>query len=165
MRLARLFVYISCRIKRLYLRCVYRSHLRMGEGVTFRRRFVLNIAPGTQGMVAIGDGCFFNNDCSINCHLSVSIGANTLFGEGVKVYDHNHAFSDLERPIKDQGFNSGAVRIEDNCWIGSNVVVLAGVTIGEGSVIGAGAVVAKSVPPYSVLVSKQQLVCRSRCES
>ncbi|MNG32136.1 Virginiamycin A acetyltransferase [compost metagenome] len=63
----------------------------------------------------------------------------------------NHVFSDKTKPIKEQGIYRQGITIEDDCWIGSNVTILDGVTIGTGSVVAAGAVVTKDVPPYSVV--------------
>ena len=58
---------------------------------------------------------------------------------------------DTSRTIKEQGVVRADVVIEDDCWIGCNVTVLSGVTIGRGSIVAAGAVVNKDVPPYSIV--------------
>ena len=69
-------------------------------------------------------------------------------GPDVKLYGAGHETSVLSR-IKFVEFGH-FIRIEDDCWIGGNVIILPGVTIGRGSTIGAGAVVTKDIPPYSV---------------
>ncbi len=61
-----------------------------------------------------------------------------------------------------QGVKREFVRIEDDCWIAANTVILAGVTIGKGSVIAAGSVVNKDVPPYSVVAGVPAKVIKSR---
>src|SRR5690606_41248061 len=67
-----------------------------------------------------------NNYCSINCLKDIEIGENTLFGEGVRIYDHNHQYSyeNAHLNVNPREFTFGAVKIGQNCWLGSNVVVL-----------------------------------------
>ena len=71
---------------------------------------------------------------------------------------HNHCYKDVDVPIKEQGFTTAPVSIGKHCWIGSNVVILKGVTIGDNCVIGAGCVVYKDVPSGSIVVNKQNLL-------
>lgn len=73
-----------------------------------------------------------------------------MFGESVKVYDHNHRFADA-KPIKEQGFSNGEVHIGNHCWIGSNIVILKGVNIHDNCVIGAGCVVSGDIPEGSIV--------------
>lgn len=157
-------LWITCRAKLLLYKVIYRGRLNVGRDITFRRSFIINIADVGDPRLIIGDGCFFNNGCSINCHSRIEIGASCLFGENVKIYDHNHVFQDTSEPIKDQGLAASFVRIEEDCWLGSNVVVLPGITIGKGSIIGAGTVVSRSIPSQSVVVSRQALLCKNRGE-
>ena len=71
-------------------------------------------------------------------------------------------FSDTETSIKSQGVKQKGITIEDDCWIGSNVIILDGVTIGRGSVIGAGTLVTKDIPARSIIVDKRNPVIRGR---
>lgn len=80
------------------------------------------------------------------------IGKNCLLGPDVVIITENHSFASLSEPIMTQLGSRDAVVIEDDCWLGAGVKVLAGVTIGTGAVVGAGAVVTKSIPPYSIAV-------------
>jgi len=64
----------------------------------------------------------------------------------------NHSYQDITIPIHKQGVSRQEITVEDEVWIGANCVVVAGVTIGKHSVIAAGSVVTKDVPPYSVVV-------------
>ncbi len=127
----------------------------MGRNVQFRKGFTLWIEK--DGKVEIGDNVFFNNYCTICSLLSVSIGDETIFGENVKIYDHNHKYSDPLTPIKKQGYTSASIRIGMHCWIGSNVTILKGVTIGDNCVVGAGCVVYKDIPANSVVINQQNL--------
>lgn len=113
------------------------------------------------GQINIGKNVFFNNDCSINVEDTfVKIDDGTIFGEGVKLYDHNHCYKDITRPIKDQGYSCSPISIGKHCWIGSNVLILKGVTIGDNSVIGAGCVIYKDVAANTVIINKQDLVMK-----
>jgi acetyltransferase-like isoleucine patch superfamily enzyme len=71
-------------------------------------------------------------------------------------------FDDPELNIKEQGVKREFVKIEDDCWIAANTVILAGVTIGRGSVVAAGSVVTKDVPPYSIVGGVPAKVIKSR---
>ena len=71
-------------------------------------------------------------------------------------------FSDPEMLIHEQGMIGLGIKIEDDVWIGAGAIILDGVTIGRGSVIGAGAVVTKNIPPYSVAVGVPARVIKKR---
>jgi acetyltransferase-like isoleucine patch superfamily enzyme len=85
-----------------------------------------------------------------------------MMSPGVSIYAENHIFSDLTLPMKDQGVTVSFVVIEDDCWIASNCIILAGVTVGKGSVVAAGSVVTKDVPPYSVVAGSPATIIKSR---
>ena len=92
--------------------------------------------------LVIGDGTNFAGDCVVSAASSIAIGADVLFARGIYVSDHSHAFGDAATPIIDQGIDKVApVVIEDGAWLGENVVVCPGVTIGRGAVVGANSVV------------------------
>ena len=80
----------------------------------------------------------------------VSIGNHVNLAQGITVTALNHQFGQPDKLIADQGITTSPVVIEDDVWIGANAVILPGVTIGRHSVVAAGAVVTKNVPPYSM---------------
>lgn len=86
-------------LKKVLYMIIYREKVEFGKHSTFRKNF--SIAIEDKGKVIIGDDCFFNNDCSLNALNSITIGDNTIFGECVKVYDHNHRFNDINKNIMD----------------------------------------------------------------
>lgn len=104
----------------------------------------------TNGSIQIGRDCFFNNGCSINCNNQIVIGNGSLFGENVKIYDHNHRFNKDEL-IKNQGFSNGKVSIGNHCWIGSNVVILKNTIINDNCVIGAGCIISGEIPENTIV--------------
>lgn len=106
------------------------------------------------GGVCVGNNCFFNNYCTLASRAGITIGEGTIFGENVKVYDHNHCYKDVNEPIKYQGYTEAPIVIGKHCWIASNVVILKGVKIGDNCVIGAGCVVYKDVPEGTVMIKK-----------
>ncbi|MBR1504030.1 MAG: acyltransferase [Prevotella sp.] len=81
----------------------------------------------------------------------VSIGNHVNLAQGITVTALNHNFSDAGKRIDTQGVSTTPVVIEDDVWIGANAVILPGVTIGQHSVVAAGAVVTKEVPPHSLV--------------
>ena len=101
--------------------------------------------------VRIGEGTFLNLGVMVAAVELVEIGAHCMLANGCMVTDGNHRFDDPDKPVPWQGFTSkGPTRIGDNVWLGANVVVTSGVTIGERCVIGANSVVTQDIPPFSI---------------
>lgn len=113
--------------------------------------------------LSIGDNVFINSNCHIGCINKIVIGNSVMIGSGVLITDHQHGtLADSDIPVADRELVSkGAVVIEDNVWIGEHVCILSGVTIGEGSIIGANAVVTKSIPAHSLAVGVPATVIES----
>ena len=144
------------RIKSLFIISLYK--ILYTKRLKTHRKLIMY--PGTHivieksGKLVIGENCFFNKNCSINCMNSINIGSDCLFGENVLIYDHNHEYKESKIIIKKQGYKVKTVNIENNCWICTNVVILPGVTIGENSIIGAGCVINKDIPKNSIVHQK-----------
>jgi acetyltransferase-like isoleucine patch superfamily enzyme len=101
--------------------------------------------------VRIGAGSFLNLGVMVAAQELVEIGEHCMLANGCFVSDANHRHDDPRKPITWQGFESkGPTRIGDNCWLGANVVVTSGVSIGERSVIGANSVVTRDVESFTV---------------
>jgi len=81
----------------------------------------------------------------------VTIGCHVNLAQGITVTALNHNFEASDKRIDEQGVSTTPVIIEDDIWIGANAVILPGVTIGNHSVVAAGAVVTKNVPPHSLV--------------
>ena len=125
------------------------SGIELGDNVTIEKNSILIctgvIADMGKG-IKIGEGTGINANAFLGGQGGIDIGRNVIIGPGVKIFSENHTFSDINIPIKNQGTSRKGVIIKDNCWIGANVTILDGVTIGCGSVVAAGAVVSKSIP-------------------
>lgn len=146
--------HIKAFILKIFYKIIYRNNFVYGKNLNFRDYFKVIIEPNS--ILEIGNNVFFNNGCSVNVHKEVKIGDDCIFGENVKIYDHNHLYKNKQILIKDQGFLSEPIFIGNNCWIGSNVVILKGVSIGDNCIIGAGNTIYKSVKNNSVIINEQQ---------
>lgn len=108
--------------------------------------------------LSIGKGFFANFNCVILDCAKVTIGDNVLFGPGVQIYTAYHPLD--PGPRRDLWEAAKPITIGHNVWIGGNAIVCPGVTIGENSVIGAGSVVTKDVPPNVVVVGNPGRILR-----
>ena len=132
--------------------------------------------PDLSNYVQLSAGCvverystiWISNDDNANPHLTlaenvyvgpnvflgsyqpITIGKDSMIGAYSYIISGNHCFSEMHTPIRLQGYTGEPIEIGQDVWIGCRVVILPGVTIGEGAVIAAGAVVNKSVPAYEV---------------
>ena len=108
--------------------------------------------------IHIGDHVFLNVLCNIVDCNTVRIGHHVMIGPSVQIYTAAHA---LEAEARIQGWEvAKPVVIEDNVWIGGGAILLPGVTIGRNAVVGAGAVVSKSVPPNMIVAGNPARVIR-----
>ena len=111
--------------------------------------FENNIYIGDATKVIIGQHCHINENCFLQ---GVTIGDYVLIAPNVSILNSGHEYSDKAVPIIEQGdTNEKNPIIEDNVWIGRNVVIMPNTRVQEGSVVGAGAVVTKDVKPFTVV--------------
>jgi len=111
------------------------------------------LADGDNHSVAItvGDGTSIAGSCVISAVRSVRLEENVLLARNVYISDHIHRYTQTDQPVMDQGVEKiKPVLIKKGSWLGQNVVVCPGVTIGTGAVIGANSVVTQDVPDFSV---------------
>lgn len=90
----------------------------------------------------------------------IKIGDDCIFGENVCLYDHNHKFRKKEL-IRKQGYNSNQIIIRKNCWIGSDVTILAGVEIGDNVVIAANSIITKNIDSNEIVYNKTNFIERN----
>ncbi|MDC6389773.1 acyltransferase [Maribacter sp. PR1] len=101
--------------------------------------------------IKVGNNVGFAQNCFIQVRGKVVIGNNVIFGPNSSVFSENHNFSSLDVPINMQGVNRKGVVIEDGVWIASGAKILDGVIVGKNSIVAAGAVINKDVPPNSIV--------------
>jgi galactoside O-acetyltransferase len=138
------------------------------------------IFESQDGVITIGEHCFIGGGTYIS-HSSIEIGNNVTIAWGGTVYDHDsHSLNYLDRrkDIDDElndirngrnfiqnkdwaNVNSKPIKICDDAWIGMNVLILKGVTIGRGSIVGAGSVVTKDVPDWTVVAGNPAVVVKT----
>jgi acetyltransferase-like isoleucine patch superfamily enzyme len=150
---------------------------KKGKGAVIRRRTRLDVLPFNRfelgqrsviedfstinngvGDVLIGDRSLIGMG---NVIIGpVTIGNDVIFAQHVVASGLNHVYEDVSQPIHMQPVTTAEIRVEDECWIGANVVLTAGVTVGRHSVVAAGAVVTRDIPPYSVAVGNPARVIK-----
>ncbi len=148
------------------LNCLATNGIQLGDRVSIGKYAIIRPANIYGG--PIGEGLVLGNHSNIGpynyigCSGKITIGNHVMLAPRVSIYAENHLFDHTNITIKEQGVKRMDVTIEDDCWIASNVVILAGVTIGKGSVVAAGSVVNENIPPYSVAAGVPARVIKSR---
>jgi acetyltransferase-like isoleucine patch superfamily enzyme len=149
-----------------------------GKAVFGQRCFVSRLAGVYPTQLVLGDNAYIaayayvTDNVSMGNHSTINpfavVRGQITLGDGVRVGAHssllgfNHTFALNDLPIHQQPMSIRGIAVGDDVWIGSHVVIVDGVTIGEHSVIGAGAVVTRDVPPYSVVAGNPAKVLRDR---
>lgn len=125
------------------------SNVNVEKGAVFSRYASLGNNSG------IGIGCVL--------HGPVHIGNDVMMGPNCTIYTRNHEFSDTNIPMDQQGFQEEKeVIIGNDVWLGGQVIILPGVPIQDHSIIGAGAVVTKDVPEWSIVAGNPAKIMKSR---
>ncbi len=124
------------------------ASLLVSNGVWISKGSFVGVRDGAS--LSIGQRVFINRNTMLVTHKSISIGSNVTIGPGCYMFDHDHKIGNNGE------YDSEAIVIDDNVWIGASVVILKGVHLGANSVIAAGSVVSKDVPPNSILIQKRQ---------
>lgn len=141
---------------------------KRGKGSLIRRRVRLDVLPFNKfvlgGDSTIEDFSTINNgvgDIIIGERTRigmsntligpVTVGNDVIFAQNIVASGLNHSYEDISIPISDQVVSTDQIIVEDEVWIGANAVLTAGVTIGKHSIVAAGCVVVKDVPPYSIV--------------
>lgn len=142
--------FVRIQLKLFYWKLKYGKRLKIGKNFRFRKGLIINITK--DGYLQIGDNCFFNNYCSINCHKKIVIGNDNIFGENVKIYDHNHIFNNKSLDMKKE-FRCNEVYIGNKNWFGSNTIVLSKANIQNENVISAGMTINDKHGSYKIIRS------------
>lgn len=144
---------------------IYRRHNGRGNLAVLMRYLCLKVSAKRAGKnvgimdhvylhhwenLEIGDNVSIHEQCNINAFGGVRIGDNVSISHGVSIVSFNHTWADENTPIKYNPSEPGAIVIGNDVWVGCGARILAGVTIGERSVIAAGAVVTRDCEPHGV---------------
>lgn len=122
-------------VKSFLKSCGYKLRVKSGAEISPRSRVGNNSELGTRCMV----------------QANVEIGDHVIMGPDVKIYSRNHKSDRIDIPIQEQGKEILETKIGNDVWIGANVIILAGVIIGNHSIVAAGSVVSKNIDDYSVV--------------
>jgi len=148
--------------------------LRNKNSITFHGSFFaksgLYLEPHIGAQISFGSGVILNRNCYITASSRVTVGNECLIGPNVFISDHDHgsykglnSSTFLSHPPQKRLLVSSPIIIMDRVWIGANVCILKGVTIGENTVIGANSVVSRTLPPNSVCAGSPCKVIYSVC--
>lgn len=127
----------------------------------------VNVNIGKNARFGNGKDIIIGNKSGIGINAKVPnnliIGENVMMGQDVTIFGSNHAFDRTDIPMMKQGYKKyPPVVIEDDVWIGNNVIILAGRTIKKGSIIAAGTVLTKDYPEYSIVGGNPSTLIKSR---
>jgi len=119
----------------------------------------IQLSTEPNGKLEIGARTFMNYGCSISATKLISIGPDCKIGMDVLMIDNDyHQIDPTKRAVRPA---SAPILLEENVWLGARVIVLSGVTIGADSVVAAGSVVTRDIPPRSVAAGQPARVIRS----
>lgn len=111
----------------------------------------VNIDCARNASLVIGNNCTINQGTFIVSLDHIHIGSSVSIGEYCSIRDNDHQWENPSVEIREQGYTTAPVQIDDDVWIGRGVVIGKGVRIGRGAVIGANSVVVKDVEPFTVV--------------
>ena len=123
------------------------SEILIGPSVNFGNEVRIHADHGAR--IVIEEGCSFNHNVSIYALENITIGQDSIFGPYVYIGDHNH-LTDKNQLVKNQSFDTRAISIGNDVWLGVGATVLKGGSVGDGSIVAARAVVNKVIPPYEI---------------
>ena len=139
-----------------WLRKVIVSSYLSSCGKNLRVKSGAEISPRAK----VGDNSELGTRCLIQS--DVEIGSNVIMGPDVKIYCRNHNYDRTDIPIQLQGKTTKPTIIGNDVWIGANVLITAGVKVGDHAIIAGGAVVTKDVPDYAIVGGNPAKVIRMR---
>lgn len=109
----------------------------------------------------LGNNISIHDYCYLDCSGSITIGNDVSIAHDCSIISFNHTYYEKDIPIKFQKLEYGAIKINKDCWLGCKVILLANVEISEHSIVAAGAVVTKSMPPHIICAGNPAKIVKS----
>ncbi len=135
----------------------------LNDGARLKHGVYLDTESVATGYIWIGKNVYIGAGCCLHGHEGLEIGDDSLLAQNITITPYSHKFNDPNKTIYSQGGIQKKIIIGRDCYLGMNVcIVCTAESIGEGSVIGAGSVVVKPIPPYSVAVGVPARVIKQR---
>jgi acetyltransferase-like isoleucine patch superfamily enzyme len=134
--------------------------ITLGDCVAIRTGTLID--TGYCGSVTVGAGSTLGAFCELRGSGHLRIGSNCLLARNVMIETSEHSMEDPTIPITEQGVLARPTVVQDGVWIGANVLIRNGITIGDDAVIGANAVVTRNVPPGAIVAGVPARVLRFR---
>lgn len=150
-----------------YINALCRNGITFGNNFSLGRKSVIECTGVISELgesLKIGNNVGISQNAFISVRGNIIIGNDTIIGPNVTILAENHCFSNINEKIRNQDTIRTGINIGENCWIGANVTILDGVTIGQGSVVAASALVNKNVEPYDIVGGIPAKVIKSRLE-
>jgi acetyltransferase-like isoleucine patch superfamily enzyme len=138
------------------------SRIVLGDQILVGRQSILSCNDAqirVGNFVSIGPFCFFA------CKSRIDVGSNVSIGSGAQLMAGGHVAADPDVPVIRQARTAKGITIEDGAWVGTGAILLDGVTVGHNSIVGAGAVVSKDVPAWTVVLGNPARVVQKRKEA
>ena len=139
--------------------------ITIGNNVNINDRVYLDTESKDKGYISIGNRVYIGTGTTLFGHKGLEIGDYCLLAQNITITPYSHIFESTDKVIIEQGGHSKKIVIGKDCYIGMNVSILYSADIGNGSVVGAGSVVVKPLPPYSVAVGNPAKIIRKRGEN
>jgi acetyltransferase-like isoleucine patch superfamily enzyme len=133
--------------------------ISIGKNIFIGRGSILSCKNGD---IILEENVVIGFNCEIFSGSKVSVGENTLISAYVYIIGGGHDYSRIDVPILEQEKTSHGIEIEKNCWIGAGAKIFDNVTIGKDTIIGAGSVVTKNLPAFSIAAGIPARVAKSR---
>lgn len=158
--ITRCHIAFADRKERKKLHKLYSKMKKVGKNIHICRNYSIS----SLGNIELGSHIWIGENFYAKGEGGIKIGSGTIISRNVEIWTSNHNYDSLDLMTipYDKRFIYKPVYIEENVWIGSRVIILPGIKIGEGSVIGAGAVVSKDIPPYAVVGGNPAKVLKYR---
>lgn len=137
--------------------------IELSDGVRIQERVYLD-TERPEGYIRVGKSVYIGTGTTLFGHMGLEIGDHSLLAQNITITPYSHIFEDPDRNIIEQGGHSRKVTIGRDCYLGMEVCVVYSADIGDGSVVGSGSVVVKSLPPMSVAVGNPARIIRRRGE-